>query len=73
MVRLTYGGGGGRGGGVRGRAVFSIFPIFIGAPVEYLWTFEESAGSHFLRFFLLALIPGMHEQFPCNLQVMPFV
>lgn len=38
---------------VRGRGVFSIFPIFIGAPVEYLWTFEESVGRHFFRFFRL--------------------
>lgn len=35
---------------VRGRGVFSIFPIFIAAPVEYLWTLEESVGRHFFRF-----------------------
>ena len=36
---------------MRGRAVFSIFAIFIGAPVEYLWTFEESVGGCCCFFF----------------------
>ena len=38
---------------MRGRGVFSVFSIFIGAPVEYLWTFEGSVGRHFFPFFRL--------------------
>ena len=55
---------------MRGRAVFSIFAIFIGAPVEYLWTFKESVGGR-CCFFPLSLILGIHKQFPCNCKLCP--
>ena len=75
IYNTTHWGRGRGGGGKRGERSWGIFYLFYfyrGSRRVFV-DFWRKRWSSFLPFFPLTLIPGIHKQFPCNLQVMTFV